>query len=255
MNCINRNTIEYKQLLDETKLHPFVLDVKIAKWQDNNSVEDFPTSDQILGTTEVNQTLKAVDILSSNKAISMFEKGEKNNWSLDKILTELQIPKEQKQLILDSELTNREQIALELAANYSFTVEVNVTKENLPIYKFDENENFNKVVNEEDPNSQYYSNLTVPGGTQYTENEISTPLITPSIKGHAQFATDNGIGWFRSDDKIHQVNKWNEFTIGDTHYMQGDKSSYTEPTFLNLKEEIKELKLVKKNLTKLKRIY
>ena len=49
--------------------------------------------------------------------------------------------------------------------------------------------------------TQYYSNLTVPGGTNYTENEISTPLITPSIKGHAQFSTDNGIGWFRSDDK------------------------------------------------------
>ena len=49
--------------------------------------------------------------------------------------------------------------------------------------------------------TQYYSNLTVPGGTNYTEQEISTPLITPSIKGHAQFSTDNGIGWFRSDDK------------------------------------------------------
>lgn len=47
MNCINRNTTEYKQLLDETKLHPFVLDVKIAKWQDNNSVESFPTVSEI----------------------------------------------------------------------------------------------------------------------------------------------------------------------------------------------------------------
>src|SRR5690606_24628804 len=43
--------------------------------------------------------------------------------------------------------------------------------------------------------------LTVPGGTNYTENEISTPLITPSIEGHAQFSTDNGIGWFRSDEQ------------------------------------------------------
>lgn len=51
--------------------------------------------------------------------------------------------------------------------------------------------------------SQYYSNLTVPGGTNYTENEIATPGITPSIKGHAQFSTDQGIGWFRSDDKYY----------------------------------------------------
>lgn len=53
--------------------------------------------------------------------------------------------------------------------------------------------------------TQYYSNLTVPGGTNYTENEIATPGITPSIKGHAQFSTDNGIGWFRSDDKSSTV--------------------------------------------------
>jgi hypothetical protein len=50
-------------------------------------------------------------------------------------------------------------------------------------------------------NTDYYSNLTVPGGTNYTENEIATPAITPSIKGHAQFATDQGIGWFRSDEE------------------------------------------------------
>lgn len=50
--------------------------------------------------------------------------------------------------------------------------------------------------------TQYYSNLTVPGGTNYTENEIKTPNITPSIKGHAKFSTNNGIGWFRSDEQV-----------------------------------------------------
>jgi len=49
--------------------------------------------------------------------------------------------------------------------------------------------------------SSHYSNLTVPGGVNYRENEIKTPDITPSIKGHAAFASDKGIGWFRSDDK------------------------------------------------------
>lgn len=52
-----------------------------------------------------------------------------------------------------------------------------------------------------DRSTSHYSNLTVPGGTNYRENEIKTPDITPAIKGHAQFATDQGIGWFRSDDK------------------------------------------------------
>lgn len=49
--------------------------------------------------------------------------------------------------------------------------------------------------------TQTYSEMTVPGGTNYSEQEIKTPDITPSIKGHAAFATDKGIGWFRSDDR------------------------------------------------------
>lgn len=57
------------------------------------------------------------------------------------------------------------------------------------------------IILEEKSFSQVYSSLTVPGGTNYRENEIKTPDITPSIKGHAAFATDQGIGWFRSDDK------------------------------------------------------
>ena len=55
------------------------------------------------------------------------------------------------------------------------------------------------IVGNEGENTKYYSNLTVPGGTNYTEQELATPEITPAIKGHAQFATDQGIGWFRSD--------------------------------------------------------
>ena len=49
----------------------------------------------------VNYSLKAVNILMSNKAKQVFAKGEKAKWSLDKILTELAVPKEQKALLLD----------------------------------------------------------------------------------------------------------------------------------------------------------
>lgn len=48
---------------------------------------------------EINYAFKSVDILSSDKAKQVFEKGQKNNWSLNKILTELQIPKEQKEIV------------------------------------------------------------------------------------------------------------------------------------------------------------
>jgi hypothetical protein len=49
--------------------------------------------------------------------------------------------------------------------------------------------------------SNYYDNLTVPGGINYREHEIKTPEINFSIKGHARFSTHEGIGWFRTDDK------------------------------------------------------
>lgn len=57
--------------------------------------------------------------------------------------------------------------------------------------------------------TQHYSSLTVPGGTLYTENEIRTPGIIPAIQSHASFKSENGIGWFRSDDKI-QYNNFEE---------------------------------------------
>jgi len=82
-----------------------------------------------------------------------------------------------------------------LTANNSFTVEVNTTRE-------DSKTRF--AIQIPSP-TQYYSTLTVPGGTEYTENEISTPDITPNIKGHARFSTDQGIGWFRSDVQIKEV--------------------------------------------------
>ena len=198
-----------------------------------------------INNDEVNYTLKAADILLSDKAKQVFAKGEKNKWSLDKILTELAVPKEQKALLLDLGITDREQLALELASKYNYSVEVktatsiqregdvvpnsfdngfdllgdvysrdvNVDDFSATYYKNNKEISYSEYTEalnskrrkynetKEFPTS-YYSNLTVPGGTNYTENELSTPLITPSIKGHAKFATDKGIGWFRSDDKV-----------------------------------------------------
>jgi len=195
---------------------------------------------------QVQYRLKAVEILSSDKAKQIFEKGEKNKWNLDRILTELQIPKEQKQIILNLGKTNREEIITNLLTNFSYTIEINTAKQKiLEKGKYVNNIQFNldgftyikegliygkfktgtndkvifidkeefeeakrkKLAQEEKP-TQYYSNLTVPGGINYRENEIVTPSIKPSFKGHAKFSTDKGIGWFRSDEKsnIGQIN-------------------------------------------------
>jgi hypothetical protein len=248
MNCININDSKYKELLEQTKLNPLILKARISIFQDKNGLESFPKLEDVIQSNEVNQSLKSVDILSSDKAKQIFEKGKKSNWDLNKILTELQIPKDQKQLILDLDKTNREEIITDLLAKYSYTIEINTAKEQIktgtkkvqgsPIKYYSKSENRyyrdteelgwissdennkNQEVDVQTPEdlepiefdtynidtfseleTKHYSNLTVPGGTNYTENEISTPLITPSIKGHAQFSTDKGIGWFRSDEQ------------------------------------------------------
>lgn len=150
-------------------------------------------------SNEIKYELKAINILQSEKAKNIFDKGNKNNWTLEKILTELQIPKEQRELLLSLNIKDREQLALELASNYSYTVEINTAKtKNNP--------------------TQYYSNLTVNEDFyknnpdwEYKEQRITTPLITPSIKGHAQFAESNDIGWFRA---------WYNKKTGEVHVIE-----------------------------------
>lgn len=51
-------------------------------------------------------------------------------------------------------------------------------------------------------NSKFYKSLIVPGGTNYKEIEISTPNVKANLKGHAEFATDKGIGWYRVDTEV-----------------------------------------------------
>ena len=156
----------------------------------------------------VNSGLKAIDILNSEKAKQTFSVLTKNKvtgetfWK--KLQQDLGIPKEQVELLKSSNTYNREELLTSLLADYSYVVEVNtaLSKEtrNDQQRDLDTGETFGSVEYEGQP-TQHYSNLTVPGGTNYTENEIKTLAITPAIKGHAQFSTENGIGWFRSDEQ------------------------------------------------------
>ena len=188
---------------------------------------------------QINYALKSISILNSDKGRKLFDKGLKSGWDLNTTLTELQIPKEQRQLILNLGKTKLDDIITDLLVNYSYAIEINTATKNEIgikekynpetgeididniepnidyIEEYDEQGNIigmKPVLSErgkkqlEEKPTQYYSNLTVPGGTNYTEQELATPSIVPSIKGHAQFATENGIGWFRSDDKTENEN-------------------------------------------------
>lgn len=168
---------------------------------------------------DVNYSLKAVEILQSDKAEQVFNKGEKNNWSLDKILTELQVPKEQKKIILDkdfmkfhtNDLSLRENLIMNLMSFNSFAVEINTAKTKGYGIINEEGDFENDGSNFKQP-TQFYSNLTVSGGTNYTEQNFETPLIKVP-KSHAQFNTENTIGFSRSDDKITYDNSDIEYLL------------------------------------------
>jgi len=216
------------------------------------STAALPPEREPLAENAVDAGTKSIDILQSAKAIEVFAKGEKNKWTLDRILTELQIPKEQIELLKQYDITDREELITNMLADYSYAIEINTAKEKPKneygtsyyikdgyFYQKNEEGFFKQLEGKDNPlipiskseyeenqgsNTQHYANLTVPGGTNYTENEIATPAITPSITGHAQFATENGIGWFRSDEAWYDKDLIPDPNYKDMFIMKGSKT-------------------------------
>ena len=215
--CPNPNLKEWKDLVKSRGE-----DISYFLWDKHNG--NVPQSEYEVAPNEVSYSLKSVNILLSAKAKQVFAKAKNAGWDLNKTLTELQVPKDQRVYIQEvydnisyiNPETNEliepsiEDLVTSILANNTFSVEINTakgTKVEKPIgavYNEEDGwqpEDFEETIIDVDTPTQYYSNLTVPGGTNYTENEVVTPEAKPNIKGHAQFSTDNGIGWFRSDEK------------------------------------------------------
>lgn len=153
----------------------------------------------------INASLKATNALFSSKADDFFKVVERNKLSGDvfwkKMQSDLSIPKEQIDILKSFGTEKKDELITNLLANYSYTIEINTAKTYNEPYNSNSNETKEQFVERTGFPTSHYSNLTVPGGTLYTENEIATPAIIPSIQSHAAFKTENGIGWFRSDDK------------------------------------------------------
>lgn len=170
---------------------------------------------------EIDKAPKILKTLELPKVEALFKnqflKGNKDKFYNEVI--SLGGGKEQTQILKNwIEQNNPESIddlKIGIASELAYTTEINTTRK---VDYRDKNgwdeladtmdeEDVARIRGTEPRNSSYYSNLTVPGGTNYTENEIATPQVEPSIKGHAQFSTKNGIGWFRSDDKTLKESK------------------------------------------------
>ena len=140
-----------------------------------------------LSPNEVNYQLKTVSIVTNNiqQINKLFSRLGNTDQFWNKIQQDFQIPKDQIELLKNSEGNTIEEKLISFAANYSFAVEINIAKKNYDDDGEDSNEHFE---------------LNVPGGTNYKINVFKTPLILPSIINH--FFHKNQIGWFRSDEKV-----------------------------------------------------
>ena len=181
---------------------------------------------QKLPSQSVDYQLKAIKALQSDKV----RQPNKNFQGFLNDLEKQGVNKEQIELVKQSykEGDSKEDLITSLLANYSYTVAIETAKDEINYsyrlqrefngedYDFyyevlnhegevkfivDTKEEAERLTKQNGRSTQYYANLTVPGGINYTENNINTPLITPAIKGHAQFSEDTSIGWFRSDEK------------------------------------------------------
>lgn len=212
-------------------------------------------------TKSVNYTLKVVDLLQSFKAIQMFAKGNKVKWTLDKVLNEIGGFGNYKQLFNTEDLSkpvnelDREQLAIDIASKFSYTVDINIAGKDYYKDLSAKNRNITDInaipkrfstIDSNEIETRYTKNINtgtwstskfdvsdpddvvLVEGTRFISNEdvilafkevedkklqsskyasdpnweyreirITTPLITPTIKGHADFATENDIGWTR----------------------------------------------------------
>lgn len=164
----------------------------------------------------VDYQLKVVDALSKiseRMFTDFFQKGNKEKFYSE--LLNHGANKDQVNILKDWNDVNNPQsigeMAAGIAAEMSYVVEIKeatTTEYDDGLNYLDQmgvdiaphSDDLSKLKRDVVPTS-HYASMTVPGGVNYRENEIRTPDITPVIQGHAAFSTENGIGWFRSDDK------------------------------------------------------
>ena len=104
----------------------------IAKFKEFIGKEQNVKYQKTFAENEVAYQLKSIDILQSDKAKQVFNTLNKNKVTGDnfwnKIQKDLQIPKEQVNLLKESEGNTIEEKLTSFVANYSYTIEINTAK-------------------------------------------------------------------------------------------------------------------------------
>jgi len=133
--CPNPNLKEWKDLVKSRGE-----DISYFLWDKHNG--NVPQSEYEVAPNEVSYSLKSVNILLSAKAKQVFAKAKNAGWDLNKTLTELQVPKDQRVYIQEvydnisyiNPETNEliepsiEDLVTSILANNTFSVEINTAK-------------------------------------------------------------------------------------------------------------------------------
>lgn len=160
---------------------------------------------------QVNYRLKATEKVLDN--LSKIKQWESNK-SIDqntlwKKIGELGISKQQLDLLKESEGSTIEEKLSSFAANYSYTIEINTAKDEFIVSEYDSETDQFVDRNYGTKNTEHYSNLTVPGGTNYTENAIRILGIVNVVSAGGSYhdgdfnqSRGDMAGWFRSDEQV-----------------------------------------------------
>ena len=190
VKCPHTGSPEWRKLVDELG-EQVAWKVFIAE----DGTPNMQRVDEIIATYPVSSTkytFKAINILMSERGQrwmrankGVFKQNKEQYWK--KLQADLQIPKAQVELLKEIDSNDPSELIVEFAAKYGFEVQVETatTKALNPndpdnYYELgatppDEREAL--INSSRDVNTRVYESLTVPGGTNYTENEIAIPDI------------------------------------------------------------------------------
>ena len=225
-NKLNTNTKKFDKELDEKlrgilqKLYP---EIKLEYTEQEILHGEGVMNQEIVDNT-IKFSLKVVEALTDWAAVKPSKHGGESQSVLSTIrvaqeagvrkrLANKGVQKEQVDFVFEYMRQNdigeigTKQLAERVLLGLGTNVEVNTAKKAESLVDYNEEENTYEPVESKDftdEDSDYYKQLTVPGGTNYKEMEIATPSTVAPKKGHADFATESGIGWYRVDDSVAQ---------------------------------------------------
>jgi len=234
-NCVNVKSLEFQDLLEQSKLDVITLGNKISRWQDINGVDNYPTLEQLnilpdeVKPNEVQYQLKVIDALKRINR-NTFTSDKLQGWIND--LKKYGVTDQQvdifKQYAKDG--MSKDEILIDIASNFGFSIEINTSlldhggelkpfthngniytiaaryegmkyyRNNIEISEDEYTDEYDEFIEKESRPTQHFSNLTSPGVVNYIEKAIVTPEIENIADEHTADFNQNKqtmIGWSR----------------------------------------------------------